>query len=137
MKDSKLCNGLPFQKYIHQEVNAHMPYEQHQEKNYSQDRSKVYAAALKSVEKLKGQMVSSKPDDFRFEVKFDKTLLGKVLGERTNLTCIVQADGEQSKVVVDAYPLDAVGRKLMFGARKGVTQEVVNLFTEYLEINLN
>jgi hypothetical protein len=114
-----------------------MPYEQHQEKNYSQDRSKVYAAALKSVEKLKGQMVSSMPDDFRFEVKFDKTLLGKVLGERTNLTCIVQADGEQSKVVVDAYPLDAVGRKLMFGARKGVTQEVVNLFTEYLEINLN
>jgi hypothetical protein len=113
-----------------------MPLEQHQEKNYSQDRSKVYAAALKSVEILKGQMLSSKPEDFRFEVKFDKTLLGKVLGERTNLTCTVQADGEQSKVVLDAYPLDAVGRKLMFGARKGVTQEVINLFTEHLESNL-
>ena len=42
----------------------------------------------------------------------------------------------QSKVVVDAYPLDAVGRKLMFGARKGVTQEVLGLFTEHLENNL-
>ena len=42
----------------------------------------------------------------------------------------------QSKVVVDAYPLDAVGRKLMFGARKGVTQEVLSLFTEHLENNL-
>lgn len=113
-----------------------MPYDIHQEKNYSQDRNKVYHAALKSVEKLKGQMLKSKPEDFRFEVKFDKTLLGKVLGERTNLTCAVQAHGEQSKVVVDAYPLDAVGRKLMFGARKGVTQEVINLFTQHLEDNL-
>ena len=113
-----------------------MPLEQHQEKNYSQDRSKVYDAALKSVEKLKGQILSSKPEDFRFEVKFDKTLLGKVLGERTNLTCVIQTAGDGSKVVMDAYPLDAVGRKLMFGARKGVTQEVINLFTEHLENNL-
>jgi hypothetical protein len=129
--------GLPsFPKSISQKARSRMPLEQHQEKNYSQDRSKVYHAALKSVEKLKGQILSSKPEDFRLEVKFDKTLLGKVLGERTNLTCTVQADGEQSKVVVDAYPLDAVGRKLMFGARKGVTQEVINLFTEHLESNL-
>jgi len=125
-----------FPKYISRKARSRMPLEQHQEKNYSQDRSKVYDAALKSVEKLKGQILSSKPEDFRFEVKFDKTLLGKVLGERTNLTCTVQADGEQSKVVVDAYPLDAVGRKLMFGARKGVTQDVINLFTEHLENNL-
>ena len=113
-----------------------MPFEQHQEKTYVQDRRKVYDAALKSVEKLKGQILSSKLEDFRLEVKFDKTLLGKVLGERTNLTCAVHADGEQSKTVVDAYPLDAVGRKLMFGARKGVTQEVINLFTQHLENNL-
>ena len=113
-----------------------MPYDLHQEINYPQERSKVYDAALKSVEKLKGQILSSRPEDFRFEVKFDKTLLGKVLGDRTNLTCAVQADGNESKVVVDAYPLDAVGRKLMFGARKGVTQEVINLFTQHLESNL-
>ena len=45
-----------------------MPYDVHQEKTYSQERSKVYDAAKKSVEKLKGQMLKSKPDDFRFEV---------------------------------------------------------------------
>ena len=113
-----------------------MPFEVHQEKTYSQERSKVYDAAKKSVEKLKGQMVKSKPEDFQFEVKFDKTLLGKVLGDRTQMTCIVQADGEGSKVVMDIYPLDAVGRKLMFGARKGVSEEVLRLFTENLESNL-
>jgi hypothetical protein len=113
-----------------------MPFEVHQEKTYSQDRSKVYDAAKKSVEKLKGQMLKSKPEDFQFEAKFDKTLLGKVLGDRTQMTCIIQADGDGSKVIMDIYPLDAVGRKLMFGARKGVTQEVINLFIEHLENNL-
>ena len=113
-----------------------MPFEQHQEKNYSQDRSQVYNSALKSVEKLKGQILKSKPTDFHFEVKFDKTLLGKVLGDRTQMTCVVQADGEGSKVVMDIYPLDAIGRKLMFGARKGVSEEVLRLFVENLENNL-
>ena len=113
-----------------------MPYDVHQEKNYSQERSKVYDAALKSVEKLKGQVLKSKPDEFQFEVKFDKTVLGKVLGDRTQMTCVVQANGEGSKIVMDIYPLDAVGRKLMFGARKGVSEEVISLFIEHLEANL-
>ena len=113
-----------------------MLFDVHQEKTYTQDRSKVYDAAKKSVEKLKGQILKSKPDDFQFEVKFEKTLLGKVLGDRTQMTCVVQADGDGSKVVMDIYPLDAIGRKLMFGARKGVSEEVLRLFIENLESNL-
>lgn len=114
-----------------------MPFEVHQEKTYTQERSKVYDAALKSAEKLKGQMVKSKPEEFQLEVKFDKTLLGKVLGDRTQMTCVVQADGEGSKVIMDIYPLDAVGRKLMFGARKGVSDEALRIFIENLESNLH
>ena len=79
-----------------------MPYDIHQEKNYSQDAHSIYDAALKSVEKLKGQILSSKPDDLRLEVKFDKTILGKVLGARTQLTCAVHTEGDGSKVVCDA-----------------------------------
>lgn len=113
-----------------------MPYDRHQEKNYSQDQGKVFDAALKSVEALNGTVLSSKPEEFAFEVKFDKTLLGKVLGDKTQMTCSVQIRGEGSKVVMDIYPLDAVGRKLMFGARKGVSEEVLRLFTAHLESNL-
>lgn len=113
-----------------------MPYDIHQEKNYTQERGAVYNAALKSIEKLKGQTVKSKPENFQIEVKFDKTVLGKVLGDRTQMTCVVQLDSEGSKVVLDIYPLDAVGRKLMFGARKGVSEEVLRLFIENLESNL-
>jgi len=59
--------------------------------------------------------------------------LGQTLGERTELSCTVSADGN---VVVDAFPLDAVERKLMFGARKGVTLTVVTWFIAHLEHNL-
>jgi len=37
---------------------------------------------------------------------------------------------------VDAYPLDAVERKLLFGARKGVTRTMVNWFIEQLDQQL-
>jgi hypothetical protein len=39
-------------------------------------------------------------------------------------------------VIVDAFPLDAVERKLMFGARKGVTLTVVTWFIAHLEHTL-
>ena len=117
-------------------MEINMPFEVHQEKTYTQERSTVYDAAKKSAEKLKGQMLKSKLEEFQFEVKFDKTLLGKVLGDRTQMTCVVHAEGDGSKVIMDIYPLDAVGRKLMFGARKGVSEEVLKMFTENLESNL-
>jgi len=113
-----------------------MPYEIHQEKVYTQPQAEVFTASLKAVQKLGGKVLSQKPEEFRIEVKFDKTILGRVLGDRTNLVCSVRADGAGSTVVVDAYPLDAVGRKLMFGARPGVTQTVVTWFIAHLDNNL-
>lgn len=113
-----------------------MPFEVHQEKEYLQVPSIVFDAGLKSIKKLDGKIIANKTEELTVEVKFDKTLLGKVLGDRTQMTVAVQPNGDGSKIIVDIYPLDAVGRKLMFGARKGVPQEVLRLFTENLEANL-
>jgi hypothetical protein len=110
-----------------------MPYEQHKEKNYSKDAQSIYEAALKATEKLDGKIISSKPDQFLFTARFPKVILGKTLGERTELSCAVRADGEGGLAIVDAFPLDAVERKLMFGARPGVTLTVVTWFIAYLE----
>lgn len=113
-----------------------MPFEQHQEKNYPKDAQSIHQAALKVTEKLGGNIISSTPEKFRFTARFPKTILGQTLGERTELSCEVRADGEAGTVVVDAFPLDAVERKLMFGARKGVTLTVVTWFIAHLEHNL-
>jgi precorrin-6B methylase 2 len=110
-----------------------MPFEQHQEKAYPQEAQSLYQAALKATEKLGGTVITSAPEKLRFEARFPKVILGKTLGERTQLACEVRPGGV---VVVDAFPLDALERKLMFGARKGVTATVVAWFTAHLEHHL-
>ena len=113
-----------------------MSLEQHQEKNYPTDAQGIYQAALKATEKLEGKVILSQPENFRFEARFPKVILGKTLGERTQLSCEVRSQGGTSLVVVDAFPLDAIERKLLFGTRKGVTQTVVTWFIAHLEHNL-
>ena len=113
-----------------------MPFEQHQEKEYLKDVQSIYQAALQATDKLSGKILSSAPEKLRFEARFPKVILGKTLGERTQLACEVRAVGGGGTLVVDAFPLDAVERKLMFGARKGVTLTVVTWFIAHLEQNL-
>jgi hypothetical protein len=113
-----------------------MSLEKHEEKEYPQNVESVYNAALKAVESLEGTFATKSPVNFQFEAKFPKTILKKTLGERTHLICAVRPHGEASQLVVDAYPLDALERKLMFGARKGVTQTVVAWFVAHLEHHL-
>ena len=113
-----------------------MPFEQHQEKSYAKDAQSIYQAALKATEKLDGKIISSAPEKYRFTARFPKTILGKTLGERTELSCEVRTGGDSGTAVVDAFPLDAVERKLMFGARPGVTLTVVTWFIAHLEHNL-
>jgi len=113
-----------------------MSFDKHEEKEYPQDQQSVYEAALKAVETLEGKVASQSPENFQFEAKFPKTILKNTLGERTHLTCMVRSQGEVSQVVVDAYPLDALERKLMFGVRKGVTQTVVTWFMAHLDHHL-
>lgn len=110
-----------------------MPFEQHKEKNYPKEAKSIYDAALKATERLDGKIISSAPEQLRFTARFPKVILGKTLGERTELSCEVRADGEGGTAVVDAFPLDAVERKLMFGARPGVTLTVVTWFVAHLE----
>ena len=110
-----------------------MAFEQHQERKYSKDAKSIFEAALKVTEKFDGKVIASAPEKFSFTARFPKVILGQTLGERTELSCSVSAEGA---VVVDAFPLDAVERKLMFGARKGVTLTVVTWFIAHLEHNL-
>ena len=117
-------------------VKVPMPFEQHQEKTYSKDAKSIFDAALAVTNKMGGKVITSTPEKFRFVARFPKVIFDKTLGERTELSCEVRPEGESSLVVVDAFPLGAIERKLMFGARKGVTQTVVTWFVAHLEHNL-
>ena len=71
------------------------------------------------------------------EGKFLTTIRGKTLGDRTHIEVDLSA-GEDggTAVAVEFYPLDPVGRKLIFGARKEVGQSVMIWFWAHLEHRL-
>jgi hypothetical protein len=113
-----------------------MPFEQHQEKTYPKEAQSIYQAALAVTDKMGGKVILSAPEKFRFEARFPKVIFDKTLGERTQLSCEIRPQEGSCLVVVDAFPLDAIERKLLFGARAGVTLTVVTWFTAHLEHNL-
>lgn len=111
-----------------------MPFEVQETRVYAHDAETVYQAALAAVASLHGQLLPGDPRQRRIEARFDKKLRGKVLGDRTQIEIrVTEPASGQGAVAVLVYPLDALNRKLMFGARKGVPETVLSWFFEDLE----
>ena len=109
----------------------------HDEKQYPASSEAIYQAALGAIEGLEGKILNQDPTTGTLEVRFDKKILGKVLGDRTQMkVTISNPDNGHSAVAIEIYPLNAVGQKLMFGARKGVSRTVANWFYAHLEHRL-
>lgn len=107
------------------------------EKQYQVNSQQAYEAALGAIEGLGGKIKNKDASGGTVEVLFDKKILGKVLGDRTQMSVSVSAPEDGASVVaIEVYPLNAVGQKLMFGARKGVSRTVANWFYAHLEHRL-
>ena len=112
-----------------------MSFEANESKTYEQPLEAVRTAALGAIAGLEGKVL--KDGNGRIEAKFDKKILGKVLGDRTQIEIDLSTpSADASQVDVTVYPLDPVGRKLQFGARKGVSQTVMSWFWAHLEHRL-
>ena len=114
-----------------------MPFTVSENRSYSQSKEAVHAAALESITAgLEGSILEQ--DDGRIEGKFPKTIRGKVLGDRTHIEIELQATANgETAVAAEVYPLDPLGRKLQFGARKGVSSTVMSWFWAHLEHRLD
>jgi hypothetical protein len=111
-------------------------YDISEEKIYSQSEDLVLNAILGAISGLEGKVIERGEDQKKLKAYFPKTILGNTLGDRTHMHVELNAVAEGTKVSVLAYPVDAVERKLMFGARKGVTRTVVTWFWAHLEHRL-
>lgn len=114
-----------------------MPYTVNKTQSYSHPPQVVYEAAKGAILGLEGKIEEDNPTEFKLVTKFHKTVLGKVLGDRAWMQVVISADGEgSSKLDLTAYPLDAIGRKLMFGARKGALATLLSWFDAHLNHRL-
>lgn len=114
-----------------------MTYTIKEAKVYPHPVNDLYQAVHGAIEGLEADIILQDEAAGRLDVQFKKTILGKVLGERTHMGIKVSALSlDESSLGLTAYPLDALGRKLMFGARKGVTQTVLDWFIAHIEHRL-
>lgn len=99
--------------------------------------SSVFQSALKAITNLEGKVTRQEVDKNEIDAAFPKTILGKVLGDRTNLFVILKEVSEnQTEIYATIYPVDPIGRKMTFGARKGVSSTVLKWFFAHLENQL-
>lgn len=113
-----------------------MPYTVKETKTYEQPQDKVYQAAQKAIAGLEGKVLSEDTVAGTIHGQFNKKIHGKVLGDRSQILVAVSTNDNSSTVAVEAYPINPVGQKLMFGARKGVVSTVVSWFWAHLEHHL-
>ena len=114
-----------------------MMYTIKEQKQYPHPSEKVREAVEGAVKGLTGKIVSKDVASGTIIAQFNKTIHGKVLGDRTQVNVkIATVSADESLLELEAYPLDAVGKKLMFGARKGVTRTVLDWFYAHLENRL-
>ena len=106
-------------------------------KTYNAPLADVYQAAKGAIEGLEGSLLEADEANGRLVAKFHKTILGKVLGDRSRMEVVLsRQDDQTTQLDVNAYPLNAVGQKLLFGARKGVVRTVLTWFYAHLEHRL-
>jgi len=114
-----------------------MPYEEESTKILSFPLEAVYDGAVLSVKQMGGKILKSDPQKKILHAQMDKKLYGEYLGDRSKLEIdLSEESSEQTKVYIYAYPLNAVGQKLMFGARKGVVTRIMAAFYEEVEKQL-
>jgi hypothetical protein len=96
----------------------------------------VFEAALGAIEGLEGKVESQDAAAGAITVFFNKRILGQTLGDRTRMIVSMAAEGDGTKVDIEIFPLDAIGQKLKFGARKGVSRKVLSWFIAHLQHRL-
>lgn len=114
-----------------------MSYTIEEGKTYRYPMADLFQAVLGAIEGLQGEVLNQDSDSGHIEAKFPKTIHGKVLGDRTRMELdLSETSPSESRLSLQAYPVDPVGRKLQFGARKGVTRTVLDWLYAHIDHRL-
>jgi hypothetical protein len=114
-----------------------MGYDVKLTKTYEARTEKVISVCKNVAVELGGKVLSHDEAGKILKIQMDKKLQGKVLGDRSKLEIKCSSPTvESTQLDILAYPLDAVSQKLMFGARPGVVQTVLEVFFEQVEEKL-
>jgi hypothetical protein len=114
-----------------------MPYEKEYRHTFSHPVGDVSQSARHCVTFMGGKVLKEDQGAGLLHAQMDKKLFGEYLGDRSKLEMqITSVNDNETEIYVFAYPLNAVGQKLMFGARDGVVETMTAAFFEQVEKHL-
>ena len=106
-----------------------MPYEKELRETFDYPFEAVFEAAKYCVPYMGGKVLKEDKNEGLLHAQMDKKLFGDYLGDRSKLEMKISDAGDGStEIYIFAYPLNAVGQKLMFGARDGVVETMTAAF---------
>lgn len=111
-----------------------MPYEKESEQVVDYPLEDVFKAAIFCIKHMGGKVIKQDQEKGILHAQMDKKLFGNYLGDRSKLEVqFMEQEKGQTDIHIFAYPLDAIGQKLMFGARKGVLDTILKTFYQEIE----
>jgi hypothetical protein len=114
-----------------------MPYEKEYRHTIAYPLGVVFQSTKHCVTFMGGKVVKENQESGLLHAQMDKKLFGDYLGDRSKLEIQLTSVSEnETEIYVFAYPLNAVGQKLMFGARDGVVEAMASAFFEQVEKQL-
>lgn len=112
-----------------------MPYEVRATRTYNQPAATISRLAAETIAQLGGKF--SKRSDAaagHLEAVFNKEMKRKAFGNRVQLQVEVTAQApEQCTLAAEAYPVDPVGKKLLFGVLGEPARLVAETFLAELD----
>jgi hypothetical protein len=114
-----------------------MSYTIEEEKTYEVSVEELQKAIFGAVKGLEGEVLKHDSEAGCIAVKFPKTILGNVLGDRTQMELDLNSVAQtEIKLALKIFPINPVGQPLQFGARKGVPRKVLTWFFAHVEHRL-
>ncbi len=112
-----------------------MPYEVKESKVYPRPAAEVAAAAAEVVKEIEGKLgKGSNTPAGRVEASFNKSVAGKSFMNRVQLIAQAREQGGEGCVLeLEAYPIDPVGKKLLFGVLGEPARLVTDAFLSRLD----
>lgn len=114
-----------------------MPYEKKALKIFQQPQDSLFTTAIQTIQYMGGKVVKQDQAKGILIAQMDKKLFGDYLGDRSQLEItITESENGDTQIELFAFPLNAIGQKLMFGARDGVVETIMRTFFIELEKRL-
>lgn len=114
-----------------------MPYEQKSNRTFPYPMQMVFQSTLSCIKQMGGKIIKQDQEKGTLQAQMDKKLFGDYLGDRSQLEIQLVDEGEtQTSINIFAFPLNAVGQKLMFGAREGVVETIISTLYQLMNKNL-